>query len=236
MNSVQTINCPTCEAELRLGSLFCHVCGASLEETSSWPDKPWFFIWVKPRSTIRAIIDSDPEKYVLFLAILAGIVRVLDQTSERGYGDILPFAAVLILSVLFGGAAGLISLFISGAVFRWTGSWFGGRASSKEVRAAVAWSSIPSISMLLIWVLLIAVYGKEMFTSVTPTIDNSPYILLCSALPSLVLILWAFILLLLTISEVHRFSIWKALGTVAIPVIAVLVPFLACGLLLIGRT
>ena len=116
------MTCDICGIELRPESSFCHECGNSLSMTSSWPNRPLLNIWFRPRVTIRAIIDSEPEKYVLLLAFLAGIVRAFDLASEMNYGDTLPFAGILLIAVGLGGAGGWISLFLSGAVLRWTGS------------------------------------------------------------------------------------------------------------------
>jgi hypothetical protein len=56
---------------------------------------------------------------------------------------------------------GIIHLDIGGAILRWTGSWFGGQASSEEVRAAIAWSSVPRIWALLLLIPELALFRNE---------------------------------------------------------------------------
>jgi hypothetical protein len=47
---------------------------------------------------------------------------------------------------------GIVYLYIQGAVNRWTGGLLGGTAKSVEVRAAIAWSRIPTIVSTVIYV------------------------------------------------------------------------------------
>ena len=47
---------------------------------------PFISIWTKPRETIKGIVETDPKKYVLVLAMLAGVSQVLDRLSTRSYG------------------------------------------------------------------------------------------------------------------------------------------------------
>jgi len=52
-------------------------------------------IWIKPRGTIRQILDTNPQQYVLLLAALSGIYRALDRASGQGYGDNLSLIPLL---------------------------------------------------------------------------------------------------------------------------------------------
>src|SRR5688572_23563036 len=110
-------------------------------EISGEPTRPWLMIWTKPQQTIRQIIDYDVDYYVIPLAVASGIFRGLDSAAEGGIGDWASLPIVLALAVIPGAIGGMISLYLSGALFRWTGSWFGGQANSEQVRAAAAWAS-----------------------------------------------------------------------------------------------
>jgi len=39
---------------------------------------PWLSIWIKPRATIRWIVNTDPTQQVILLAALGGIAQTLD--------------------------------------------------------------------------------------------------------------------------------------------------------------
>lgn len=207
---------------------------ADLYERSVWP---FLSIWIQPRRTIRRIVDSNPGKYVVVLAMLAGIEQVLGRAAWRSLGDYLSLAAILGISFIFGPIFGVISLYIGGVLYRWSGSWIGGRASSEEVRAAMAWSSIPTICTLPLWILELLIFGEELFTSSTPRIDANPFlfiILLPLAVIELILSVWAFVLLLQSLGEVHQFSAWKALASLILGTLVIVVPLLCLAGVIIG--
>lgn len=111
---------------------------------------PFFSIWVRPRLTMQAIIDSNPRRFVLALAALSGFGSALDNasTSSIGDGNNIPVVVIVAISAVAGGLGGILTLYIGGFVMKWAGRPFGGRASQVEVRAALAWSTVP-----LIWAL-----------------------------------------------------------------------------------
>ena len=187
---------------------------------------PFLSIWVKPRGTIRNIIETDPTKYVTVLAMIAGLGEALNWASSRNLGDSIPLAVLLILCVLLGPVGGLVSLYIGGALYRWSGSWLGGKASSEEVRAAIAWSFVPTIFTMPLWIPELLIFGEETFTSSTPRMDANPFlawVLIGFAVIKLIGVTWAFVVLLKTLGEVHRFSAWKAYGALFLGSMVILV-------------
>jgi hypothetical protein len=190
---------------------------------------PFLSIWIKPRETIRRIVETNPTQHVILLAMLAGIGQALDRASSRNTGDTIPLIAILGICIILGPIGGIISLYLGGALYRWSGSWLGGKASSEEVRAAFAWSSVPTIFILPLWVLELLIFGEEMFTSSTPNINANPLlltILLGFGVIELVVGLWAFVVFLQSLGEVHGFSGWRALGAVLLGTLIILVPLL----------
>lgn len=126
---------------------------------------PWIWMWFTPRKVMRQIIDFDPAYRVFTLGALTGIYRLLNQAIKQGYGDFMSLPTILILCLILGSIAGILGIFISGWYFRWVGSWFGGKANAEEVRAAIAWSSMPDIVMLVLVLPFIFVYGIDWFNS-----------------------------------------------------------------------
>jgi len=200
----------------------------STEDHPAWPAAPWFDIWTKPRGTIRSIISSDPTKYVIVLAILSGIAQVLSSAAEYNLGDQLPLPFIFVIVLIAGSIMGMISLYIGGAILRWSGGLMGGRASATEVRAAIAWSAIPTIFATILWVPQLALFGTDLFTSMAPRIYFNPSLYLFFSIVQLVLGLWAFVLLLKTLGEIHGFSAWKGLASLAIPTLMFAVPSFCC--------
>ncbi|MES0491628.1 MAG: YIP1 family protein [Leptospirales bacterium] len=88
---------------------------------------------------------------VLILAAVAGFSQVLDRASSRSFGDTFEWPIIFLIAAVAGPIFGIIVLYIIGAVFKWTGSWIGGKASFKNIRIAVAWSNVPILWALLLW-------------------------------------------------------------------------------------
>jgi hypothetical protein len=199
-------------------------------ERSKWPDNPWLSIWIKPRATIRAIVDVDPERYVILLAVIAGIGEALNRASSKNLGDTLPILAILIIAAIFGAVGGVLSLYISGALLSWIGGMFGGQASAREVRTAIAWSSVPFIWSMAFWIPNLGLYGNEMFTSDTQYIDNFPLGVLIIGSLEVIIVIWTFIVYLKCLGEVHGFSAWKAFFVSIIPGFVLVILVFGCTL------
>ncbi len=200
-------------------------------EPSGWPQNPWLSIWTRPRGTIRAIVRLDPEKHVILLAALAGVGQVLDRASTNYMGDDASLLVIFFIALIGGSIGGIISLYISGAILSWLGGLFGGQASAVEVRSAIAWASVPLIWAMLLWIPELALYGSDMFTSVTPRIDNQPWALLVLGLVEIVIAIWAIVIFLKCLGEVHGFSAWKALGVSILPGVVIFLFVFGCLLL-----
>lgn len=186
-------------------------------------------MWFHPRRTIRQIVDTDPDRKVLILAAIAGIGETLDKASTKSTGDHLSLVAILLLAVIVGPLGGIMSLYISGALLRWTGNWIGGRAEARDIRSAFAWASVLAIWAMLLWLPELLIFGKELFTTETPKIDES--IALATLLFAFVTIevivgLWTVVVFLKCLGEVQGFSAWKALGNCFLAGLVFLVPIL----------
>lgn len=134
---------------------------------------PWFSMWLHPRQTIRQIVEADPEHLVLFLAAAGGIVQGFANAESKSSGDKMSLAAVLLISLIVGPLMGVFGLWLSGLLLRWTGGWIGGQADARRVRTAVAWSNVPMVWSLLLWIPAILLFGAETFTKATPIIEAS---------------------------------------------------------------
>lgn len=176
---------------------------------------PWKTIWFRPRATIRALVNHDPTQNVDRLAILIGITQVVEQNSA-GNGTFQSALVTLAIAAVLGPLLGLLGIRISGAVSGWIGRKLGGTATNDEVRAAFAWSAVPRIAALPLQILFLLTL--PFFSATNPAIG-----LLLVGLGGVLTILglWELVLTVATLAEVHRFSIWRAIGTIFLPFVVI---------------
>ena len=190
---------------------------------------PWFSMWVHPRRTIRQIVATNPDRLVLTLAAISGIVQGLTNASNKSQGEHASLAMLLLVNLILGPVMGIIGLWVGAALLRWTGGWIGGQADSRRIRTAVAWSNVPMIWSLLLWVPALLLFGAELFTKATPIIDASlmlSSLFLGFSIGTTVIGIWSFVVFLHALGEVQGFSAWKALLNGLLAMLVVLIPIL----------
>lgn len=179
---------------------------------------PWKEVWLHPRNTIKAILKYDPKYMVLPLAALAGIANnALDFESA----DMIVGGSSFIGSAFVAALLGIVSLYISGFLLNLTGKWIKGKANALKLRAAVAWSGVPVVASLLLFIPLF--FGLN---------TTAPGIVGLSTITMMVLGIWSLVLYFVMISEVQKFSVWKALLNAFLASIIILIPLLILAVLL----
>jgi len=180
---------------------------------------PWFTMWLHPRATTRQILDTDPARLVIVLAMFGGVLNALDRASLKSLGDDLPVPMIFALAIPVGMIGGLIALYLGGALIRWTGSRLGGQASAVQVRAALAWGHVPVYWAGLLWLPYLGFFGDEIFMSEMPSVEARPWLLLVLvnlAVLEMGLGIWGLVTLVLAVAEAHRFSGWRSLGSIVL--------------------
>ena len=181
---------------------------------------PFFTIWTEPRATIRRIVDTNPTRYVIALAAIGPAVGALSNQWSKALEDTTNLSTLwpieVAFAVAFAAVLGVVSLFISGAILRWSGGLLGGVASRVELRAALAWAQVPAIAAEII--LLIAVLEgiaiPNAATAAALQIDPAFYKV---GVVEGVLAIWGSIVGVYCLAEVHRFSAWRAFCATLIP-------------------
>ncbi|MBA7471670.1 hypothetical protein ES707_06979 [subsurface metagenome] len=188
---------------------------------------PWVTIWTMPRATIRKILDTNPKHMVLLLAMLGGFAYALSRFSGGDIDIVFPVPIVLLICTIVGSIGGVISLYIGGALLSWTGRWIGGQASPTYVRAAIAWSYIPLIWALIIYIPEFVLLMKRLSINRTVDINTNPllfFTLFGFIALKFIVGIWAFIIFLKCLGEAQRFSAWKALGNLFLGGVVPMVP------------
>ncbi len=186
----------------------------------------WLAIWIRPRATMRRIVAADPRKFVLGIAFVAGALAALGMRVNMAVAPIAPAHmpmrmphlgpfGVAIAALLTGGFS-VAMLYAFGALYRWSGAILGGTADAISVRAALAWSRVPSIFITIVDIFAAAIWMPSASSMRHPTL--SPF-----GLIGLVGGIWSFVISLKCLGEVHGFSAWRALGAILLGFLAIIV-------------
>jgi hypothetical protein len=181
---------------------------------------PWATVWTRPRATIRRIVETDVHYQVRFIAILSGAIVWLERrwaqpATSGGY------PLIVVAAVVVGAIAGIVELYLNGMLLKWSGSALGGIATYAEVRAAIAWSRVPVIVAMAIGIASILLSDEGPPSALGDEVSSSGSGV--AVLQGLFAI-WGFIVMLKCLGEVHRFSAWRALGSILlIGVVAVVI-------------
>lgn len=181
---------------------------------------PWFSIWVRPRSTLRGILDRPRGRSVFWLAMAGGIahyfhaVKFSGQTMEalnESAGTLTTLE--LLVSIAAGGAiGGLLIVYLGAALLGWTGSLFGAGGRDKHLEVALAWSAVPMIWGLPAWLLLLPVEHQALFVGLVPTGVAHIGLSGLLAIAQLVIPVWWFVVFLKCVGEAQGYSAWHALA------------------------
>lgn len=184
------------------------------EKTTISPN-PWLNIWLKPKETIQNIIDTNPEYGVLLITSWAGITNVFGKASEKSLGDNYGLYTIILVALFLGPIIAVIGLYIGAYLIRLTGGWLNGTGNFSQVRAAVAWSNVPLMIMLVLTVLEIIIFGEELFSSYMPRTwsnDLLYYTLWGFIGLEVILGIWSIVIIVASVAQVHDFSIWRSIG------------------------
>jgi hypothetical protein len=185
---------------------------------------PWLSIWTEPRKTVRSIVNTDPKFGFVILSAIYGFPMALNLAQNFSLGASVPAWAILLGALIICTLLGMIGITISTWLLHFTGRWIGGRGSFQTVRTAVAWSNVPNVVTILMGLIMVAMFGRAMFNpafSATHFMGTQAGIVFIVFLLQAVASIWGFVILLVGLSEVQGFSVWKALLNVLIPFVIV---------------
>ena len=184
-------------------------------------------IWFKPRMVFKYINDSQYDKYVYVLLILAGIMKSFDRAVDKNMGDNLSLIFVISICVFLGGLLGWISYYIYTALISWTGKWLDGKGDTKSLLRMTSYAMIPAILALVFIILQVGLFGIELFQS---GFDVSSYGLVSIVIYFITLIfeiilgLWSLVIFVIGLSEIQKLSIGKSILNMLLPVFIIIIP------------
>jgi signal peptidase I len=172
---------------------------------------PWGTLWFSPRQTIEQIVATRPRHLVLVLAILGTIASFYGQIASLGGTAYLADWRLALGFVLLSAIVGIVWLYLSALILKWIGLLLGGQAPALHLRAAIAWSTWPTIlGFLLILVVGISSIG-------TASARQGAIALLVA-----IFALWSLIVFLLMLARVEHFGFWRTIATYLLNLIVAL--------------
>lgn len=169
---------------------------------------------LQPRKTIRQIIDLNPSYLFSSLARLYGVMQLLSfaPSFAKFFPTLSHWWPLFLLVILLAA-----QLFGTVMIYFWSfplwlvGKWMKGKGRWKEVKAALAWAFLPSnFIFTLFLLLLICIYRGSYFAS-SFWVQSAPFSLhWAAAIISMATMIWSLVLLVVTLAEVHRMTIWKS--------------------------
>jgi len=186
---------------------------------------PWTSVWFHPRKTVQYVKDYKTGGFVLGIAAITGIIHFLDQAVNNDLGESWNLAAILLISLIVGPIIGVIALYIVSGIYHALSLLLGGSGTFEEIRKAFTVSNIIIVIAGLIWIPDLLILGQGNFISDYDFSTGQIIWMFISLLVNFVVGIWSLVVLVAAIAEVHRFSIWKAVLVVLLPII-ILVVFL----------
>jgi hypothetical protein len=106
-------------------------------------------MWLKPRKTTQTIVEFSPNYGLKILAFIYGLALLFNMAQTFSLGFYVGFVPLILLMMIVAPFLGYLSFTFASWVIYQTGRWLKGCASYAEVRAAIAWSNIPTLVNLV---------------------------------------------------------------------------------------
>lgn len=181
---------------------------------------PWLKIWLKPRETIQQIVNFDPKYAFYFLSGIYGFNMLMNMAQNLSLGKEYSLSGILLGLVILSVFVGMLFISITSGLLLWTGKWIGGKGTYYPIRASVAWSNVPIIVNIILWLILVAYFKREVFIdsfTETPFFGKEMVLTTFVFLIQSVLSIWSFVIMVKGLAQVQGFSAWKGLLNILIP-------------------
>lgn len=198
-------------------------------------------IVIRPRTTMREILDTPPDRMIVPLVLLGIISGMLRDFNPRSFPGVDAKTWLIICAAIAGVIAVFVLLFYGFAwIAYFIARWLEGTGDPAATRSALAWGTAPTIWALLYRLPVafsalanptrVEVQGRNINFS-TGMFGDGCFAALVFAIVELAVLLWYLAVASQTLAEAHRFSVWRGLGTLAIlavtPVIVMIAAFLS---------
>jgi len=178
------------------------------------PLRPFHDVWLKPRRVFRELAGTPIGGLDYLLAAAQGTVNWLALARGESLGKSNSVLQIMGTALAFGSVAGVLSFFLMTEVYRRLARGLGGEASRAQLFHVLAYSGIPMVVSLGLWLLTASLVGESAFIETpAPDVDRFVRVLLGAQFAAHVaLVLWSALLQIMGLSEIERISVPRAFG------------------------
>ena len=134
-------------------------------------------------------------------------------------GNVFSLLTIFLITVLLAAPWGYLFFSVWSGVVYWVGKLFKGEGTFQAVRAAYAWSCVPLLINIPLWILLASVFGQDLFSSSSgamPMNQSHVFLLFSVLIIRLVLSIWSLVIYFTALAEVQHYSVLRAILNVLI--------------------
>jgi hypothetical protein len=186
---------------------------------------PWLEIWIRPRATIRRIVQENPSRSLWLLSAIYGFGSLLNNAQTLALGQKFTPLAIFLFAAILSPLWGYVFLSIWSAVVYWVGKCFKGSGTFQTVRTAYVWSCVPFIVNVISWIALTFLFGAHLFmlnSGNRELSENLVFFLFVILIVRLCMAIWSLVIYLNALAEVQNYSVLKAIFNVIVASIIML--------------
>lgn len=180
---------------------------------------PWLSIWVKPKETIAQVVAQNPNRSLWTLAWVYGFCSLMNLFQSMYLGAALGTGWILSIAIVLAPFWGYVNFAVWSWFVTWVGKWFKGEGNFKSIRCAYAWSCVPITINVPLWLLMVIVFGHQLFLNLPNShlLPNSSILFLFLILiAKVILAIWSLVIYLNALAQVQNYSVLKAILNVIV--------------------
>lgn len=134
-------------------------------------------------------------------------------------GNALGVIGIFIIAAIFSPIYGYVSFFLWSGFVYWVGKWFKGQGSFREVRCSYAWSCVPILINIPLWIIVAIFFGNQLFMntlSASALPKAAVFLLFAILIAKVAVAIWSLIIFLNALAEVQKYSMVRSIFNVIV--------------------
>ncbi len=178
--------------------------------------RPLKDVWLRPRRVFRELAERPIGPTDYLLAAAQGIATSVMVYRSQLAGTGVTAGEILGTSLVFGPLAGIVSLFLFGAIYGRLGTRAGGKSARNQVFHVLAYGGIPLAASLISWIFTALLVGEAAIVN-APGVEVDgfvAFVLQAQLVAYLLMWLWSIVLQVMGFSEIlgmstrRAFAVW----------------------------